>query len=299
MFTSLRNRFQRSATVERWARDYLQIVDQRGARKEIKQKTVDDHYRHVRYIVDRWGTRRMIDVTPHDVALWLREITDRGNGHTAKRLKLVLGMFYREAQLAGQVPLGYDPVAPVKMPRVKISRNRLSWSDFEKILAQAQVSEPEYMQRALLLAIVTGQRRADIVKMKHSDAFDDYLHIVQHKTGLRLALPLALRLDVLGMSIADVFERCRDKSGFDVLLHTTKNVHVSSVSTHFRHLRSYACGRWTEEGTPPSFHEIRSLSERLYRAQGIDTMTLLGHKSQRMTDKYHDLRGSEWRRLIL
>ncbi len=32
--------------------------------------------------------------------------------------------------------------------------------------------------------------------------------------------------------------------------------------------------------TPPTFHEQRSLSERLYRAQGIDTKTLLGHKVQ-------------------
>ena len=55
-------------------------------------------------------------------------------------------------------------------------------------------------------------------------------------------------------------------------------------------------------GAPPSLHECRSLSERLYRAQGIDTRTLLGHKRQQMTDVYNDLRGldaGEWKTLIL
>lgn len=46
---------------------------------------------------------------------------------------------------------------------------------------------------------------------------------------------------------------------------------------------------------PPRFHEQRSLSERLYRDQGIDTQTLLGHKSRSMTDKDNDDRGKEWK----
>lgn len=40
-----------------------------------------------------------------------------------------------------------------------------------------------------------------------------------------------------------------------------------------------------------ALHECRSLSERLYREQGIDTKTLLGHKHQSMTDAYNDDRG--------
>ncbi|HCJ5889806.1 TPA: integrase, partial [Klebsiella pneumoniae] len=40
--------------------------------------------------------------------------------------------------------------------------------------------------------------------------------------------------------------------------------------------------------------EQRSLSERLYREQGIDTQKLLGHKTMKMTDRYNDDRGKEW-----
>lgn len=50
-----------------------------------------------------------------------------------------------------------------------------------------------------------------------------------------------------------------------------------------------------EEGkTPSTFHEQRSLAERLYEVQGVNTKELLGHKSQRQTDSYHDDRGKDW-----
>ncbi|EPE5478197.1 integrase, partial [Escherichia coli] len=53
---------------------------------------------------------------------------------------------------------------------------------------------------------------------------------------------------------------------------------------------------WRANGTPPSFHEQRSLSERLFREQGVDTKILLGHSNQKMTDIYNDARGKEWKK---
>lgn len=46
--------------------------------------------------------------------------------------------------------------------------------------------------------------------------------------------------------------------------------------------------------TPPTFHEIRSLSLRLYHDQGINAQALAGHKSADMTAIYRDVRGDEW-----
>jgi len=43
-------------------------------------------------------------------------------------------------------------------------------------------------------------------------------------------------------------------------------------------------------------------AKRLYRKQGLNTMTLLGHKHQKMTDLYNDDRGltrGEWKVLAL
>ncbi|MBN3824934.1 hypothetical protein G3O00_15090 [Burkholderia sp. Ac-20384] len=44
----------------------------------------------------------------------------------------------------------------------------------------------------------------------------------------------------------------------------------------------------------PSFHEIRSLSKRLYDKQGnVDTKALLGHMSDMSAETYADARGIE------
>lgn len=62
------------------------------------------------------------------------------------------------------------------------------------------------------------------------------------------------------------FARCRDNSGLE----------------------------WGDK-EPPTLHEIRSLSERLYKAEGrVNTQELLGHKDPRMTRVYHDPRGAEF-----
>ena len=50
------------------------------------------------------------------------------------------------------------------------------------------------------------------------------------------------------------------------------------------------------EGDPPTFHELRSLSARLYEKQISDKFAqhLLGHKSDTMASQYRDDRGREW-----
>ncbi|MCP1207666.1 hypothetical protein NIM72_19390 [Pantoea sp. B550] len=49
----------------------------------------------------------------------------------------------------------------------------------------------------------------------------------------------------------------------------------------------------TENDTPPTFYEQRSLAERLYREQGMDIQHYLVIKNQTQTDKYDDDRGKD------
>lgn len=159
----------------------------------------------------------------------------------------------------------------------------------------------------MLLAVITGQRLGDIAKMRFDDIWDDHLHIIQEKTGSKIAIPLSLNSEKLGCSLRDVINRCRDLIVSPYILHyhhTTSQakrggqVSSNAITTLFQRIRDQTDLKW-EDGTPPSFHEQRSLSERLYREQDIDTKTLLGHKSQAMTDKYHDDRGKNWQVLAI
>ena len=134
------------------------------------------------------------------------------------------------------------------------------------------------------------------------DIWDDMLHIEQEKTGTRLAIPLSLKINELNISLRDVISQCRDAVVSKYLVHfrhTTSQanrgdqVSSNTLTSTFKKARDKSGINW-EAGTAPTFHEQRSLSERLYREQGINTQKLLGHKSRKMTDKYNDDRGKDW-----
>ena len=106
----------------------------------------------------------------------------------------------------------------------------------------------------------------------------------------------------IGWSLEDVVKRCRDYAVSPYLVHYFRStsqaqrgaqVTSSTLTTNFSCARDKAEIDWGD-GTPATFHEQRSLSERLYKAQGIETKSLLGHKSQKQTDRYHDDRGKDW-----
>lgn len=163
------------------------------------------------------------------------------------------------------------------------------------------------MGNAMLLALVTGQRLGDISNMKFSDILDDHLHVVQEKTGSKLALLLSLRLKSIDWSLRDVVARCRDHAVSPYLIHfflatsmaeRGAQVKSNTISINFSKARDKAAINWGD-GTPATFHEQRSLAERLYKAQGIDTQKLLGHKSPNQTARYHDDRGKDWVKVFL
>ena len=221
-------------------------------------------------------------------------------------VRSVLIDVFKEAQHAGEVPPGYNPALATKQPRRKVTRQRLSPEEWQKIYDIA-CKDHKYPGKAMLLAVVTGQRPGDISEMKFRDIWDDHLHIIQQKTGTRLAIPLSLRCQALNISLRDVIAGCRDLYDSKYLVHYTRNtsqsqpggqVAANTLTTNFKKARDKTDINWGE-GTPATFHEMRSLSERLYWKQGINTKNLLGHKTQQQTDKYHDDRGKDWIRVLI
>ncbi|VEB98581.1 Site-specific recombinase XerD [Cedecea lapagei] len=192
-----------------------------------------------------------------------------------------------------------------KQPRRKITRQRLNLEEWKRIFAIADANH-RYLGNAMLLAIVTGQRLGDISKMKFSDIWDDHLHVIQEKTGSKIAIPLSLRCDAIDWCLRDVVARCRDYAVSLYMVHFFRatsmaergaQVKSNTITMNFSKARDKAEINWGD-GTPATFHEQRSLSERLYETQGVDTKKLLGHKSQRQTDQYHDDRGKDWIRIM-
>ncbi len=67
-----------------------------------------------------------------------------------------------------------------KKPQVRISRQRLTFDEWMMIYNAAE-KDGYFLQRGMLLALMTGQRLSDICKMQFSDIRDGYLHVEQQK----------------------------------------------------------------------------------------------------------------------
>jgi integrase len=276
----------RYRTCNEWADDYRQIIDQ----LPVCEHTKVNRRCALVHVLAHLGNDVIGSVRPLRVGKAIRDIAAT-SPQTAKRALFEARSFFNEAVLAGVIDS--NPAAPIKPPRVRISRHRMSLDHWLAIRAWSVDHQPPWVALMLDLALVTGQRRSDLSTMRFADVWDGYLHVEQYKTGTRLAFPVALRLDAIGKSIADVIEACRPYAApGDTLLRrkSGKPLVDASLSARFEEAREGAGLEWAT-GTPPSLHECRSLSERLYREQGIDTRVLLGHKHQSMTDAYNDDRG--------
>lgn len=294
----------RYRTIDQWAEIYDQII----ASRPISEKTRANRRAHVRRILSVLGGRTISSIRPHEIARPVAELAAE-HSYAAKRMLIEARDMFAEALNYGWVDR--NPAMAVRPPRIRIARRRLTFEQWRKIYAWAVAKSPPWVPLMLLLALVTGQRRGDLRKMRLSDVWDGLLHVQQEKTGTRIAIPLGLRLDEVNLSVGVVIERCRDyapvEQGGDAWLlrkTTTGQLVAPSLSWRFEQARDGALGEHTGGGNPPSLHECRSLSERLYREHGVDTQTLLGHSNQAMTDVYNDDRGlsareGKWKTLLL
>ncbi|KVE87763.1 hypothetical protein WI99_11570 [Burkholderia cepacia] len=201
------------------------------------------------------------------------------------------------------VSLGWmdsNPAAVTEGVKFKTKRSRLTLESFEKILAHAPTIT-SWLENAMLLALVSGQDRSTCARWERSWIKHGHARVARQKTGVVVEIPTSLRLDAIGMTLADVITRCK-KTGVvsQYLIHytTRKNgtvpgapVGLGVISAAFARARKKA--KIPDENAP-SFHEIRSLSKRLYDKQGnVDTKALLGHMSDTSAETYADSRGIE------
>lgn len=286
-------------TVSQWAAQYDAIL----SALPIKPKTLQNKRCNVAHIVAAIGTAPIRSVRPMDIAIMVRSIWDSGRQFTARRVLIEAKSMMNEAVLAGWIHT--NPADAVKPLPARIRRRRLTLDQWQAIHAWSIENGQPWHPHALRLALVSGQRRADLCKMGPSDVWGSHLHVIQQKTSARIALPLSLKLDALDLTLGDVIDACKGYAPPGETFIRKKNgtrLGAAALSAMFKHARDAACEEWGGDGLAPTLHECRSLSERLYRAQGIDTKTLLGHKRQSMTDDYNDDRGlsrNDWKTLVL
>ena len=288
----------RFRTLKQWSEIYVPLVDA----KPITQKTRLNRQAHIRRIIGVLGQRRIGAIRPHEISNLIVGV-HKTYPVAAKRTLVEIRCMLDEAIANGWIDS--NPAKAVRMPHAKVRRRRLALDEWCAIYDHAKANRPPWVHRLFLLALVTGQRRGDVAKMRFGDVWNDaagqpHLHVVQQKTGMRLAIPIALRLNSIGVSVGEAIEMCRDYapvegSGDGCLLRKTTGRPPCPESMSWRFEQSREAVLPPESGPirPPTLHECRSLAAREYRKQNINTMMLLGHSKQSMTDLYHNDRGLE------
>jgi enterobacteria phage integrase len=193
-----------------------------------------------------------------------------------------------------------NPARVTDKVRVKVKRARLPLTAFMTLYETTSV---RWLRNAMALALVAGKDRHSVRNAQFADFRDGGWWNERSKTEARVFLPLELRLQCFGMSLDDVLRQCRATGVVSrYLVHQTERakgatlgrpLHPDMITRKFSAELAKLKLDWGDK-EPPTFHEIRSLAARLYKAQGdINPQDLLSHKDPRSTATYTDGRG-EW-----
>jgi hypothetical protein len=243
-----------------------------------------------------FGATQCRDLTVDACAKLIEGIEDEGKARSAEVVRGRLIVVCRRGMRKGW--LTSNPAEITESPRVVVKRGRLTMDTFHAIYAVAPKVAP-WLQHAMLLGLVLGADRITLAGLQRSNVANGVLTYTRQKTHATVAVPLALRLDVVGVSLHDLVTR-RSPVLSPYLIHHTRPqggakagdpVHPDTLSQYFTDARVLA--KIPDAGAP-TFHELRSLCKREYVKQGgVDTKALLGHAGERVSDLYADARGAE------
>ncbi|KSW22808.1 MULTISPECIES: tyrosine-type recombinase/integrase [unclassified Pseudomonas] len=258
--------------------------------RELAKGTLDLYEVRFRQFRKAWPTQAVNEITIRMIADLLDSLTPRA----ANQARALLVDIFNHAVAKGLCP---DNPAICTIPKIeKKQRKRHTIEGLRAIREKA----PAWLQNAIDLALITAQRRTDILAMRFDDVRDGFLYVVQQKTA-KASDAAWIRFRVTP-ELQTVLSRCRDNIPSPFLIHRRperKKQKQAEQKEHWtkieeRYLtRAFKDARdaagcyagWSEEEMP-GFHEVRALSLHLYKKAGKDGQKIAGHASEEMTKNY-------------
>ena len=273
-----------------------QFVDERFIphilpERKLATSTERDYQYKLIVIKEKLGKMPVCAITVKDIADFLNEFPPTNANHYRSLLSLI----FKYAIAEGLTTLN-PAMHTIKRSLVK-KRRRLKKEWFDVIHENA----PLFLQNAMDIALLSLQRRGDVVKMKFTDQKvepeGEFLYVVQSKTekhGEKAFLKIPI-----GKELKKVIARCKDDVLSPYLVHRRSNklkripnrphptfVRGAYLAKTFAAIRDkLPCMADIPREERPTFHEIRALGIKLYKDAGYDSKLLAGH----FTDEMHEL----------
>lgn len=157
--------------------------------KQLRERTQKEWSRHLKLVQAKWGKLLVDGVEPKHV-LTLRD-TRADTPADANNLLRALSAIFTWASLRG-----WRSTNPChRVPKLKIGDgwSPWPWDSIEHLKANAR----PHLWEAAALALYTGQRVSDVLRMRWSDLDGGLIAVVQGKTGKKLWVPLHKELAAL------------------------------------------------------------------------------------------------------
>ncbi|ONF73369.1 integrase [Salmonella enterica subsp. enterica serovar Typhimurium] len=224
-------------------------------RRNLSVNTYKIRSNQLATVREKMGEIILAEVTTRHIAKFLESWITEGKNTMAGAMRSVLSDMFREAIVEGHIVK--NPVEATRIPEIKVARERLQLETYNATRAAAE-HMPAWFPLAMDLALVTGQRREDIVNMKRLVSRTDFMI----SAGIRKNSP-------------------------------TGNIHPDGLTKTFVKARKASGVNFSNN--PPTFHEIRSLAGRLYKNEHgeVFAQKLLGHTSENTTKLYLDERDNK------
>lgn len=209
-------------------------------------------------------------IKPHHVRTYMDK-----RGQTARaranREKALLSHLYNRAREWGYTDAP-NPCLGVKAFKESGRDRYVSDEEYQAVWAKAHPT----LRDAMDLALLTGQRPADVLKIKRADIHDGALWIVQNKTGAKRAIEVVGELAKL---IDRINARPRERLGpYLVQDDDGKPLRADGMRSRFTKAREAA-------GVSFQFRDIRAKAAT-DAGDLSHSQVLLGHKRREMTEHY-------------
>jgi integrase len=156
-----------------------------------RAETTKQNYRRVfDQLRQSYGTGLLRDLEPRHIRKIRNEIAAGSTTAADLAMSLISALWEFGTEQLG-LELGADPTHGIKRVH-KVAHEHEPWPPelIERFLGEARPS----LRLAVKLALYTGQRRSDLVKMKWSQYDGEFIEVRQQKTGALLSIPCHMAL---------------------------------------------------------------------------------------------------------